>query len=79
LDGFLVNSDWSKKDGIYFFPLEIILEIFISFSEGHDARWVKDTRFHPKYEEYVVYKYPHGFDITTEIKNAMNGLIYERP
>ncbi|RIW17418.1 hypothetical protein D0X99_06745 [Algoriphagus lacus] len=89
LDGFLFNSDMTKKQALFFLPLETILTIFLTISEGeitcsHFQRQVlcNDSHGKQKFGEIkltkTVYSYPDNFDIKIAIANSLKGEIYRR-
>lgn len=89
LDGFLFNSDKTKKQALFFLPLETLLTIFLTISEGditeaHSHRQLNgnDNNGKPKFGEMkltsAVYSYPDNFDIKKAITNSLNGEIYTR-
>ncbi|MDF7817316.1 hypothetical protein P1X15_06900 [Runella sp. MFBS21] len=89
LDGFLINSDKTKKHALFFLPLETLLMIFLTISEGditqaHSHRQIigNDRNGHPKFGEMkltnAVYSYSDNFDLKTAILNSLNGEIYKR-
>jgi hypothetical protein len=87
LDGFLFNSDKTKKQALFFLPLEILLTIFLTISEGditqtHSQRQVNVNNGNPKFGEMklnsAVYSYPDNFDIKKAITSSLNGEIYKR-
>lgn len=89
LDGFLVNSDKSKKGALFFLHIETLLTMFITISEGditeaHSQRQVigKEADGKPKFGEMkltnAVYSYADSFNIKTIISNSLNGKIYQR-
>ena len=89
LDGFLINSDKTKKQALFFLPLETLLTIFLTISEGditeaHSHRIFigNDSNGQPKLGEMkltnAVYSYPDNLDIKTAIVNSLNGEFYKR-
>lgn len=89
LDGFLINSDKTKKQALFFLPLETILTIFLTISEGditeaHSHRQFvgNDNNGQPRFGEMkltnAVYSYPDDLDIKMAIANSLKGEIYER-
>lgn len=88
-DGFLFNSDKTKEQSMFFLPLETLLAIFLTISEGDitEAQYqrqftCKDSKEKLQYNELklsnAVYTYPTNFDIKTAITNSLNGEIYTR-
>jgi len=89
LDGFLLNSDKTKKEALFFLPLKTLLTMFLTISEGditdaHSHRQVigKDADGKPRFGAMkltsAVYSYPDNFDIKTIISNTLDGEIYCR-
>ena len=89
LDGFLINSDKTKRDALFFLPLNILLKIFLTVSEvditsanSHRELIGKESDGKPKYGEMKLtsadYSYPDKFDIDKIILDSMNGNIYKR-
>jgi hypothetical protein len=89
LDGFLINSDKTKEQALFFLPLETLLTIFLTISEGditqahlHRQFIGNDSNGQPKIDEMkltnAVYCYPDNFDIKTVITHSLNGEIYKR-
>jgi hypothetical protein len=89
LNGFFFNSDSSKKKGLFFIPLEVILTMFISVSEGditmsHSNREVLGVgsdgkpKFGGMKLTSALYSYANDFDATLVVKQSMNGEIYKR-
>lgn len=89
LCGFLINSDKTKKQALFFLPLETLLTIFLTISEGeitqaHSYRQIigKNNNGKPNFGEMkltkAVYTYPANFDIKTAISCSINGEIYIR-
>ena len=87
-DGFMLNSDKSKKDRLYFIDYELLLTIFLSVSEGtitstNMKRAIKtDKNGNQSMGEFklinAVYSYPEGFVIHDEIRETLKGNIYTR-
>ena len=88
LDGFLINSDKTKKKALFYLPLETVLRIFLTISEGDITSFSgyrapqKGTDGVIKLGEVklanIIYSYPEGFDIEKSISDTMNGRIYVR-
>lgn len=89
LDGFLFNSDKTKKQALFFLPLETLFTMFLTISEGditeiHLHRQLVDNEKEgePKFGKMrltsAVYSYPDNFNIKTAITNSLNGEIYKR-
>jgi hypothetical protein len=89
LDGFLINSDKTKKQALFFIPLETLLTIFLTISEGditqahlHRQFIGNDNNGQTKFGEMkltnAVYTYPNNFDIKTAITHSLYGEIYKR-
>lgn len=88
LDGFLINSDKTKKQALFFLPLSNLLTLFLTVSEGTITssssyrQVIDDKKGTPKLGEMRLkeakYSYPKGFDINTAIKETINGNIYVR-
>lgn len=89
LDGFLFNSDKTKKQALFYLPLETLLTIFLSISEGditeaQSQRQIlgKDNDGKPKFGEMklinAIYSYPENLNIKTAIINSLTGEIYKR-
>ncbi len=89
LDGFLINSDKTKKQALFFLPLETLLTIFLTISEGditeahfHRKFIGNDSNGQPNFGEMkltnAVYSYPDNLDIKTVIVNSLNGEFYKR-
>jgi hypothetical protein len=89
LDGFLFNSDKTKKQALFFLPLETLLTIFLTISEGditqaHSHRQVigNENNGKLKFGEMkltnAIYSYPDNLDLKEAITNSLNGEIYKR-
>ena len=89
LDGFFVNSDKTKEDGLFFLPIKTLLTIFLSISEGdltmtHSQRQIvgKEINGEPKFGEMILtdatYSYLDDFNISSAITNSLKGDIYQR-
>lgn len=78
LNGFLINSDKTKKHALFFLPLETVLRIFLTISEG-DISYVNYIRQNgvTKMKE-ATFSYPQKFQIDRFIKETMDGDIYYR-
>lgn len=81
LDAILINSDISKKSGLYIIPIKTLLSIFLSISEG-DLTAMKSTRDSKSGEmklEDGTYSYPNKLKISTAVEETLNGNLYVRP
>jgi hypothetical protein len=89
LDGFLFNSDQTKKAALFFLPLKSLLTMLLTISEGdisdaHLRRDVVGSELHgkPKFGEmkltHALYSYPDNFDVEMIISNTLKGNIYRR-
>ncbi len=89
LNGFLVNSDKTKKYAIFLLPVELIFKIFLTISEGdivsaNSSREIigKEANGRNIYGEMklrqALYSYSEGFDLNEIITQTMNGDIYVR-
>lgn len=89
LNGFLINSDNTKKQALFFLPLETLFTIFLTISEGeitqsNSHRQIIDynSQSQPKFGEMkltnAVYSYREDFDIKKTVTNSLNGEIYKR-
>ena len=88
-NGIYVNSDYTKNFSIYFIPISLIFELFLSVSEleintfdGERKVIGKNEMGKPIYDEYnlinISHDYPFGFEINEIIKNNMCGKYYYR-
>ncbi|PKP46211.1 MAG: hypothetical protein CVT95_07315 [Bacteroidetes bacterium HGW-Bacteroidetes-12] len=84
LNGFLFNSDKTKKQALFFLPLETLLTIFLTISEGnithansHRQVIGNDNKEKSKFGERkltnAVYSFPDNFNIKSAITNSLNG------
>ena len=80
LDGFLLNSDKSKNQYLYFISLESILYLFLKISEGDitSAHSQREIMGGPMKLQDAIYSYPENLDINKLIKKSMDGKIYNR-
>ncbi len=88
LDGFLVNSDKTKKQALFFLPLSSLLKFFLTVSEGTITstssyrQTLKDKNGIIKPGEMklknATYSYPKRLDIEKEIIETLKGNIYKR-
>lgn len=89
LDGFLINSDKTKLDALFFLPLKELLTIFLTISEGNITKSVSnrqavsvDSKGNPKFGPMklsnAVYSYPDNFNIESIILSTLKGEIYKR-
>ncbi|KAA9338841.1 hypothetical protein [Adhaeribacter soli] len=88
-DGILINSDQTKKVGIFFLPLKTLLTIFLSISEGDitDAYYKREININGSDEKSkvselklvkAIYLYPNGFNVDKIVTQTLNGEIYKR-
>jgi hypothetical protein len=88
-DGFLINSDKTKKQALFFLPLKDLLKIFLTISEGNITKASlqrknidKDSNDYLEFVEMkltnAVYSYPFNFNINRAIEDSMKGMIYKR-
>jgi len=87
-DGFIINSDRTKKESLFFLTLKNLFTIFLTVSEGDmtSASWkrqliskenVKPIFGEMKLEE-TVYNFPKEFNLEKVIFETMEGNIYVR-
>lgn len=88
-DGFLINSDKTKKESLFFLPINKVFRIFLTVSEGDITQYSsqrqiigKDKDGKPIFGEMklmnAVYSYPMDFNIEKAIEKAMKGDLYKR-
>lgn len=89
LDGFLINSDKTKKKSLFFLPIKNLMTIFLTVSEGDitsasSQRELigKEKDGGPIFGEMKLkgadYSYPIGFKIKKAIDKTIKGDIYKR-
>lgn len=87
-DGFLINSDKTKKEALFFLSLKDLLTFFLTISEGTITSTksyrqpVKDKNGIIKLGEMklksAIYSYPSRLNIEIEIIETLKGNIYKR-
>lgn len=77
---FFLNSDRSKNDKLFYFPLKKYLEIILKISEG----WInsqcnqRDEKTHEIKLINATYEYPEKFKLTKIVEDIFVGKIYKR-